>query len=72
MSSLKFKVMYKNGEYEAANGEKKGRWIQVGSVFENDKGMSMILDVVPVGATAPVFLSFFEPKPKDGEAPIPF
>lgn len=71
MSSLKFKVMYKNGEYEQ-NGEKKGRWIQVGSVFENDRGLSMILDVVPVGATAPVFLSFFEPKPRDGDGPVPF
>ena len=38
------------GTYKDRNGEEKKRYVNVGSVFENDKGqLSLKLDSVPVG-----------------------
>lgn len=44
----------------------KKRWTKVGAAFRDEETgrISLKLDYVPVG-TGPVFLSLFEPKPKD-------
>jgi len=55
------------GEYKDRNGETKKRYVNVGSVFENDKGqLSLKLDAVPVGQDWSGWISFFEPKERDG------
>jgi len=64
MSKLLFEAMVKTGTYKDRNGQEKGRWLKIGNVFEGEKGMSMILDCVPVGIPAPVWVSFFQPKEK--------
>jgi hypothetical protein len=64
MSKLLFDAMVKTGTYKDRNGQEKGRWLKIGSVFEGEKGMSMILDCVPVGIPAPVWVKFFQPKEK--------
>lgn len=39
--------------------------MKVGSVWETDKGISLKLDAVPVGAEFSGWVNFYEPKPKD-------
>lgn len=54
------------GEYKDRNGETKKRYINVGSVFENDKGsLSLKLDSVPVSPEWSGWISFYEPKERD-------
>jgi hypothetical protein len=56
------------GTYKDRNGEEKKRYVNVGSVFENDKGqLSLKLDSVPVGTEWSGWVSFFEPKERDGQ-----
>ena len=56
------------GTYKDRNGEEKKRYVNVGSVFENDKGqLSLKLDSVPVGNEWSGWVSFFEPKERDGQ-----
>lgn len=58
-----FEAAYKSSTYIDSEGNTKGRYTKIGTVFQDDEGrMSMILDAVPVGAQAPVWISFF---PKD-------
>lgn len=60
MATPVFDAMYKSGSYVDNEGNTKGRYLKVGTVFQDDEGrMSMILDSVPVGAQAPVWVSFF-------------
>ena len=74
-----YDAMVKNGTYKDRDGNEKSRWLKVGAVFEGEKGLSMILECVPVGATGPVWVSFFEVKERqsasnsasDGEG-VPF
>lgn len=55
------------GKYKDRNGETRKRYINVGSVFETDKGqLSLKLDAVPVGQDWSGWVSFFEPKERDG------
>jgi hypothetical protein len=49
------------------NGEEKKRYINIGSVFEGDKGMSIKLDSVPVGWDG--WAQFYEPKPREEATP---
>lgn len=66
MATPIFDAMYKASSYVDKDGNTKGRYTKVGTVFQNDEGqMSMILDAVPVGAQAPVWVSFF-PKERRG------
>jgi hypothetical protein len=62
MNKPMFDVCYKAGSYKDKQGNEKTRWIKLGTVWENDKGMSVLLDAVPAGATAPVWLSLFPVK----------
>jgi hypothetical protein len=56
------------GTYKDRDGEEKKRYVNVGSVFENDKGqLSLKLDSVPVGNEWSGWVSFFEPKERDGQ-----
>lgn len=38
-----------NGEYTDKNGDKKKRYVKVGTGFTDDGGISIKFDVVPVG-----------------------
>lgn len=72
----KFDVAVKNGEYIGKDGTTKSRWLNVGSVLENENGMYMILDRTfnPAGVPNPnnkegCFLSFFPAKESQNRAP---
>jgi len=73
MAHKKYDAVATIGEYTDRNGATKKRYVNVGTVFENDKGqLSLKMDVVPVGQEWSGWISFFEPKPRDGQpAPQP-
>lgn len=49
MSTAKFKVVQKTGSFENKEGETKNTYIELGVVFENDKGYtSMKLNALPL------------------------
>lgn len=63
MAKPVFDAMYKSGTYVDRDGNEKGRYQKVGAIFQHEDGrMSMLLESIPVGAQAPVWVSFF---PKD-------
>ena len=51
-------------EYES-RGEKKKRYINIGCVFEGDKGMSIKIETVPIGWNG--WASLYVPKERDAE-----
>jgi hypothetical protein len=66
--SKKYDAAVKVGEY-MLDGEKKGRYLNVGAVMQGDNGLYLILDRTfnPAGVPNPegrsnVIVSFFEPK----------
>lgn len=61
MASPKFELATK-----ITRGDKE-RWQKIGVAFEGERGMYAIIDNIPVGFTGMV--SFFEPKPKEGQQP---
>ena len=71
MSSSKvvFDVVAVTGTYKNQDGETKSRTMKCGVVMENDKGMSMKLEALPVGAGWDGWLRFYEPKPKEQRQP---
>ena len=62
-TTKKFDVCYLQ---PGKNEGDKGYWRQMGVVLENDKGMFLKLENIPVGWNG--FASFFTPKPKEGKA----
>lgn len=51
-----------------ATGEEKKRYVTVGAVFQDDKGRSyMKLDALPLSKDWSGFISFYEPKQRDGQ-----
>ncbi len=58
----------KTGEYTDRNGETKGRWLTIGTVFKHDDGGSSIkLDCVPIGVPDwGGWVSVFKREPKEG------
>ena len=65
----KYDVVAKNGEYTDKSGAVKSRWLNVGSIMENDKGLYMIMNRTfnPAGLPNPenkegCFLSLFPAK----------
>ena len=49
MSTVKFKVVQKTGSFENKEGQTKKTYIDLGVVFENDKGhTSMKLNALPL------------------------
>ena len=60
------------GEYTTKAGEKKKRYLTVGSVFVDDTGrLSLKLDGLPVGPEWSGWISFYEPmeRPEQQDAP---
>lgn len=45
------------------NGEEKKRYINVGAVFEGERGLSLKLDAIPVGFDG--WIQFYEPRERD-------
>jgi len=73
MAHKKYDAVATIGEYTDRNGTTKKRYVNVGTVFENDKGqLSLKMEVVPVGQEWSGWISFFDPKPRDSQpAPQP-
>jgi hypothetical protein len=61
----------KTGEYTDRNGETKGRWLTIGTVFRHDDGGSSIkLDCLPVGVPDwNGWVSVFKKKPREEQSP---
>jgi len=53
--------------YKNSKGEEKTAWTTLGRVIENKKGLSLKMDVIPVGWDGWAYL--FEPESKDD---VPF
>jgi len=68
MAKPVFEACVKTGTYKK-NGEDKPRWLKIGTVFEGDKGYSMLLECVPVGVQSPVWVSLFPIREKNNAAP---
>ena len=67
-SHKKYEAVATVGEYTDRNGDKKKRYQNVGTVFENEDGrLSLKLDAIPVGPEWSGWISFFEPKSRDGQ-----
>lgn len=60
----------KTGEYTDRNGEQKGRWLTIGTVFRHDDGGSSIkLDCFPVGVPDwSGWVSVFKKKPREEQS----
>ena len=60
-STAKFRVTQKRGTFENSKGEKKGNYIELGVVFENEKGhQSMKLNALPLpDENGEVWLNFY-------------
>ena len=57
----------KTGEYQDQQGQTKGRWLKIGSVFRHDDGGTSIkLDAVPVGL--PEWQGWVSVFPRDQQA----
>lgn len=66
MAKKVFDAVATVGEYKDSSGNTKKRYVNVGAVFENDKGqMSLKLETIPVGPNWSGWISFYEPKAKD-------
>ena len=63
MATKKYDVVAVTGTYKDRDGNEKKRYLNVGVVFESDKGLSMKLECVPVGEWNG-WLSLYEPKQK--------
>lgn len=69
MAKKKYDAVATVGSYKDNNGNEKKRYVNVGTVFENDKGqLSFKLDAVPVGPEFSGWISFFDPKPRQAQA----
>lgn len=67
-----FELSVVTGSYTNQQGEKKNRYLNIGSVMKNDKGMFMFLNrsFSPAGITAKegsesIIVSMFPPKQKE-------
>jgi hypothetical protein len=69
MSEKVFDAVATVGEYTDRNGQTKKRYLNVGSVFKNNKGLFLKLDALPLSRDWSGFISFYEPKPRDEAAP---
>ena len=79
MAKKLYDLAVKTGEYTNQQGEKKGRWQNVGAVMANDDGGKFIMlskwfnpagvvDLSGKGSSSEsILLSMFEPKSQDGQ-----
>lgn len=70
----KYDLVVKTGEYTDSSGEVKGRYMNIGVVMENDKGLYMLLNRTFNPAGVPgnadkdnIIVSMFEPKDDGGQ-----
>lgn len=72
-----YDLAVKTGEYTTSNGDKKGRWQNVGSIMQKDDGSEFIMlskwfnpagvpDLSGKGGDS-ILLSKFDPRHKDGD-----
>ncbi len=68
-SKVKYEAVATIGTYkDRQTGEEKKQYQKVGIVFENEEGkLSLKLDVIPVGPNWSGYISFYDPKPRDGQ-----
>ncbi len=76
MSKAKFRAVQKTGTYQNAEGDNKNSYIELGVVFENEKGhLSMKLHALPLpNETGEVWMNLFpidsaKPEPKQVKKP---
>lgn len=70
MATKKYDAVATIGKYTDRQGNEKKRYINIGTVFENDEGhLSLKLDSVPVSPEWSGWVSFFEPKAREA-APV--
>lgn len=56
------------GEYTNGQGEKKKRYVNIGTLFESEDGrLSLKVDAIPVNPEWSGWVSFFEPKDSDNQ-----
>jgi len=68
---IKYEVVANGGTYTNKNGEEKKRWVKCGVVMENDRGLSLKMESVPVGWDGWAILSEPREKPQnDDTAPF--
>ena len=67
MATKKYDVVAVTGTYKDRDGNEKKRYLNVGVVFESDKGLSMKLECVPVGEWNG-WLSLYEPTPRNSSS----
>jgi len=66
MATKKYEAVATIGKYTDRQGNEKKRYLNVGTVFEDDQGrLSLKLDAIPVGQEWSGWISFFEPKPRE-------
>jgi len=68
-SRIKYEAVATIGKYkDRQTGEEKKQFLKVGTVFESEDGrLSLKLDAVPCSPDWSGFISFYEPKPRDGQ-----
>ena len=69
MATIKFDAVASIGTYKDKDDNEKKRYVNVGKVFESDKGLSLKLDALPLGKDWSGWIAFYEPKARDGTAP---
>lgn len=68
MATKRYDVVAITGKYTDRQGQEKSRYLNVGAVFENDRGnLSMKLEALPVGTEWSGWLQLFEPREQDGQ-----
>ena len=65
MAKVKYEVVATLGEYQNSAGETKKRYQKCGVVFQNEHGLSLKLDTIPVSPDWNGWFSLFDPKPRD-------
>jgi len=68
---IKYEVVANGGTYTNKNGEEKKRWVKCGVVMENDRGLSLKMESVPVGWDGWAILSEPREKPQNDDS-VPF
>jgi hypothetical protein len=62
--SKKFDVVVTQ-RYQDRDGNEQKKFVNIGSVIETSKGMSIKLESIPLGWDG--WAAFYEPKPKEGQ-----
>jgi hypothetical protein len=63
MAKVVYDACIKTGTYQK-DGQEKARWMQIGRVFENDRGLSLKLDALPLAGSGDCWIKLFPAKGK--------